>query len=89
MQSPFLLKFQKLRRNFFLQGGLLILVFWAILYLPHLRTSPKWYGDEILTLDIGKSLIHGQFTNRSAYCTFFAPSYNYQMGFAFLTGLFS
>ena len=89
MQSPFLLKFQKLRRNFFLQGGLLILVFWAILYLPHLRTSPKWYGDEILTLDIGKSLIHGQFTNRSAYCTFFAPGYNYQMGFAFLTGLFS
>ena len=89
MQSPHFLRSRQLRRNFFLQGGLFILVFWAILYLPHLRTSPRWYGDEILTLDIGKSLVHGDLANRAVFCTFVSPTYNYQMGFAFLTGLFS
>ena len=34
----------------------LVTLLWSILYLPNLRTSPPWYGDEILTLDIGKAL---------------------------------
>jgi len=88
MQSPSM-RSRMLRRNFFLLGGFLIAVFWATLYLPHLRISPKWYGDEILTLDIGKSLTHGELSNRSVYCTFFSPGYNYQLGYALLTGLFS
>jgi len=80
---------KKIRRNAFLLGGLLILIFWILLYLPNLRTAPNWYGDEILTLDIGKSLTHGELANRALYCTFFSPTYNYQPEFAFITGLFS
>ena len=64
-------------------------ILWAILYLPNLRTSPPWYGDEILTLDIGKALSHGEFVNRAVYCTFNSPTYNYQPGFAWCVGWFS
>lgn len=78
-----------LRRRFFLIGAGMICLFWALLYLPNLRTAPNWYGDEILTLDIGKSLLKGQLANRAVYCTFFSPTYNYQPEFAFITGLFS
>lgn len=78
-----------LRRRFFMIGAGLICFFWALLYLPHLRTAPNWYGDEILTLDIGKSLAKGALANRAVYCTFFSPTYNYQPEFAFITGLFS
>ncbi len=70
-------------------GTGLIFLFWAILYLPNLRTAPNWYGDEILTLDIGKSLVKGELANRAVFCTFFSPTYNYQPEFAYLTGLFS
>lgn len=80
---------QRLRRRFFLLGAGVILLFWGLLYLPNLRTAPNWYGDEILTLDIGKALVKGQLANRAVYCTFFSPTYNYQPEFAFLTGLFS
>jgi hypothetical protein len=80
---------QKLRHRFFLIGAGLIFLFWAMLYLPNLRTAPNWYGDEILTLDIGKSLVKGQLANRAVFCTFFSTSYNYQPEFAYLTGLFS
>ena len=79
----------KLQRRYLLTGAGLILLFWALLYLPNLRTAPNWYGDEILTLDIGKSLAKGQLANRAVICTFFSPTYNYQPEFAFLTGLFS
>lgn len=66
-----------------------ILVLWAILYLPHLRSSPGWYGDEILTLDIGKAMTRGELANRAVYCTFNSPTYNYQPGFAWCVGWFS
>lgn len=79
----------KLRKHALLLGTLLILVFWSLLYLPSLRISPSWYGDEILTLDIGKALTRGELANRAVYCTFFSPTYNYQPEFAFLAGLFS
>ena len=67
----------------------LITLLWAILYLPNLRTSPPWYGDEILTLDIGKALSRGELVNRAVYCTFNSPTYNYQPGFAWCVGWFS
>ena len=60
-----------------------------MLYLPNLRISPSWYGDEILTLEIGKSLARGRMLDGPLYCTFFAPRYPYQPGFAFLTGVFA
>ena len=70
-------------------GFALITGLWAILYLPNLRTSPSWYGDEILTLDIGKSLTRGDLANRAVVCTFNSPTYNYQPGFAWCVGWFS
>ena len=80
---------RRLRRRTFILGFGLITVLWALLYLPNLRTTPPWYGDEILTLDIGKSLNHGDFANRAVYCTFNSPTYNYQPGFAWCVGWFS
>ena len=62
---------------------------WACLYLPHLRTSPGWYGDETLTLMIGKSLYMGQGADRALQATFWHPSYAYQPGYAWLVGLAS
>jgi hypothetical protein len=70
-------------------GFALVTGLWAVLYLPHLRTSPSWYGDEILTLDIGKALSHGELANRAVFCTFNSPNYNYQPGFAWCVGWFS
>lgn len=67
----------------------MITTLWALLYLPNLRTSPPWYGDEILTLDIGKAMTRGELANRAVYCTFNSPTYNYQPGFAWCVGWFS
>ena len=67
---------KKTRQNYLAGGLILIGLFWSILYLPNLRTSPPWYGDEILTLDIGKSLIMGEMVNRAMYCTFASFNYN-------------
>lgn len=78
-----------LRRKSLALGFGLLTLLWAILYLPNLRTSPPWYGDEILTLDIGKALSHGEFANRAVYCTFNSPTFNYQPGFAWCVGWFS
>lgn len=78
-----------LRRKTLAFGLGLVTLLWASLYLPNLRTSPPWYGDEILTLDIGKALSHGEFANRAVYCTFNSPNYNYQPGFAWCVGWFS
>jgi 4-amino-4-deoxy-L-arabinose transferase-like glycosyltransferase len=65
--------------------ALLVLV-WMLLYLPHLRTSPGWYGDETLTLMIGKSLYAGEGADRAMLATFWHPSYAYQPGYAWLVG---
>ena len=78
---------KKTRQNYLAGGLILIALFWSVLYLPNLRTSPPWYGDEILTLDIGKSLIRGEMVNRAMYCTFASFNYNYQPAFAFFVGL--
>lgn len=80
---------KKTRQNYLAGGLILIALFWSVLYLPNLRTSPPWYGDEILTLDIGKSLIRGEMVNRAMYCTFASFNYNYQPAFAFFVGLCS
>ena len=80
---------RRLRHLCFLIGAGVIFLFWVMLYLPNLRTAPNWYGDEILTLDIGKSLAKGDLANRAVFCTFFSPTYNYQPEYALLTGLFS
>ena len=68
---------------------LLLVAVWAGLYLPHLRTNPGWYGDETLTLMIGKSLYEGLGADRAMQATFWHPSYAYQPGYAWVVGLTS
>jgi hypothetical protein len=36
-----------------------LLVSWALLYLPHLRTNPNWYGDEGEWMEKSWTFIHG------------------------------
>ena len=64
-------------------------IFWALLYLPNLRSTPNWYGDETLTLQVGLELTKGHLQNRAVSCSFFSPAYNYQPGYAFVSGLAS
>jgi hypothetical protein len=76
-----------LKRRLVVAPLLVIVLVWVFLYLPHLRTSPRWYGDETLTLMIGKSVASGQAADRSLNATFWHPSYPYQPGFAWLAGM--
>jgi len=72
------------RRKFF--SIFLCIIVWALLYLPHLRTSPPWYGDETVTLMIGRSVFSGEVADRALQPTFWHPSYAYQPGYAWLVG---
>src|SRR5262245_43300644 len=36
-----------------------LVVLWALLYLPNLRTNPNWYGDEGEWMDKCWTFIHG------------------------------
>lgn len=68
---------------------LLILICWASLYLPHLRTSPGWYGDETLTHHTATNLVKGVPSNLALWNTFWHPHYPYQPFYTFICGLFS
>jgi len=37
-----------------------ILVLWALIYLPNLRTNPNWYGDEGIVLEEAWTLAQGE-----------------------------
>lgn len=37
-----------------------LVALWAVLYLPHLRTSPNWYGDEGEWMEKCWTFIHGE-----------------------------
>ena len=78
------------RRKYFLRlaTGALLLV-WTSLYLPNLGTTPRWYGDETITLSCGQDLVHGIFANRATWNTFMNPQFCYQPGYVFLVGLAS
>lgn len=41
------------------QIALGLLLLWALLFLPHLRTNPNWYGDEGDWMDPSWTLAHG------------------------------
>lgn len=66
-----------------------LIAVWAICYLPHLRSSPGWYGDETITLLAGKSILKGDFANRALTYSFFSPFTNYQPPAITLYALFS
>ena len=78
------------RRKYFLRlaTGAFLLV-WTSLYLPNLGTTPRWYGDETITLSCGQDLVHGIFANRATWNTFMNPQFCYQPGYVFLVGLAS
>jgi len=45
------------RRDLWIAAGLLLL--WALLYLPNLRSNPNWYGDEGEWMDASWTLAQG------------------------------
>jgi len=66
-----------------------IFLIWAVLYLPYLRTSPHWYGDETLSLELGRNVFHGSTTYGPLKLTFWHSFAPYQPAYLWLVGLFS
>jgi len=66
-----------------------IVLIWQILYLPHLRDSPSWYGDEVATFQMGRELVHGQTAYLSLWLTYWHNFLPYQPGYLLFSGLFS
>lgn len=67
----------------------LVVVIWALLYIPHVRTSPGWYGDETLIHSCSRDLAKGQPTHFALWNTYWHPHYPYQPGYTFINGLFA
>ncbi|GAB4175240.1 MAG: hypothetical protein Fur0032_15040 [Terrimicrobiaceae bacterium] len=66
-----------------------ILAVWALLYLPNLRTSPGWYGDETLIHHTSRNLASGISSNFALINTFWHPHYPYQPAYSWVNGLFA
>ena len=66
-----------------------LLFFWEMLYLPRLRDSPGWYGDETGTLLMGRELFYGRSAVGSVWLTFWHSYYPYQPGYCWLVGFSS
>lgn len=77
------------RKNIFLILIAILFVVWLLLYLPHLRTSPAWYGDETLIHHTSRNLASGIATNLSLWATFWHPHYPYQPVYSFVNGVFA
>ena len=71
------------RRLWAICAGILFCV-WAALYWPHLRTSPRWYGDEFVTLIGGNAIWNGTFANRALRYDYFSVFTCYQPAGLFL-----
>src|SRR5438094_5457675 len=65
-----------------------IFLTWAALYLPNLRTSPKWYIDESYVVYNGQRLVEGQPINYALWNTFTHAHYPYQPLYTLIAGLF-
>jgi hypothetical protein len=50
-----------------------LVVLWALLFLPHLRTNPNWYGDEGDWMDPSWSLAHGEAHHGAVSVDFLFP----------------
>lgn len=66
-----------------------LFLIWSLLYLPHLRTNPGWYGDETLTHHTSRNLASGTASNLALWNTFWHPHYPYQAAYSFINGLFA
>lgn len=89
LQTSVALKLPFRRKYFSRFATGLILLVWTSLYLPNLGTTPRWYGDETITLSCGQDLVHGVFANRATWNTYMNPQFCYQPGYVFLVGLAS
>jgi hypothetical protein len=67
----------------------IVTVIWVLLYLPHLRTSPAWYGDETLTHHTSRNLVQGIPSNLALWNTFWHPHYPYQPAYSMVNGIFA
>lgn len=56
----------------------IIIAAWALIYLPNLRTSPGWYGDEFLSLNLGEIVLQGKTGQQVPAPSFFSLFFNYQ-----------
>ena len=57
-----------------LRGMVVALVaLWALLFLPHLRTNPNWYGDEGVWMEVSRTFIHGDAHVGPVRCDFVFP----------------
>jgi hypothetical protein len=65
-----------------------LVVLWAFLYLPNLRTTPAWYGDETYVVHNSKYIFLGDFRNFALKNTFFHVSYPYQLPYSYVCGGF-
>jgi 4-amino-4-deoxy-L-arabinose transferase-like glycosyltransferase len=65
---------------------IIVTLVWAFLYLPNIRTSPAWYGDEGLALTAGLNLAHGIPVHGSFWNTFWNPYAPYQPFYEFCIG---
>lgn len=81
--------FASVRKRLLFTPLTLLFLAWIALYIPSLRTVPGWYGDETLTLMIGRSLASGEVADRAMKPTFWHPSYSYQPAYAWAIGVAS
>lgn len=77
------------RRKAMQISGALVLLIWAILYVPNIGQTPRWYGDETITLGCGQELAHGLFANRAVWNTYINPQFCYQPGYVLIVGALS
>ena len=68
---------------------IILIACWSLLYLPNLRTSPGWYGDETLTHHTSLNLASGKSSNLALYNTFWHPHYPYQPAYSLVNGIFA
>ena len=62
-------------------GTFLLISVWAVLYLPHIRTNPGWYGDETLAVTAAQNILPGPPAHRAFWNTFWHPYAPYQPGY--------
>ncbi|MBM3892021.1 MAG: hypothetical protein FJ388_23140, partial [Verrucomicrobia bacterium] len=50
-----------------------LIALWALLFLPHLRTNPNWYGDEGTWMEVSWRFAHGEPRVGPVRCDFVFP----------------
>lgn len=75
--------------RFILIPAVVIFICWMTLYLPHLRTSPSWYGDETTTFEMSRSLAGGELAIGPIWLTYWHSFAPYFPGYLAAAGAFS